>query len=189
MSNQNSLVRGQRSKFRAVLSLVAVGFLVATCATPTLYEPASTNGGYQETKLEENRYRVTFAGNSLTKRQTVEDYLLFRAAELTVENGKDYFIVVEQDTDSKSRYRTTYDDFGWPYYGPHYALGYYRFPYSIYGHGLHRDAYTTVSTRYTASADIVVMSGEKPQDNPTAYDARSIIQNLGASVVRPQPES
>ena len=54
--------------------------------------------GYSEQRIEENRYRVSFAGNSATSRQTVEDYLLYRAAELTVQTGHDWFEVVDRDT-------------------------------------------------------------------------------------------
>jgi hypothetical protein len=41
--------------------------------------------GYSDQQIESNRFRVSFAGNSLTARETVERYLLYRAAELTVQ--------------------------------------------------------------------------------------------------------
>ena len=47
----------------------------------------------QRAATEENRYRVSFAGNSATSLQTVDDYLLYRAAELTVQTGHDWFQV------------------------------------------------------------------------------------------------
>src|SRR3546814_10899027 len=46
---------------------------------------------------------VSFSGNSLTSRETVERYLLFRAAELTVQQGFDHFILVDRNTDRKTR--------------------------------------------------------------------------------------
>lgn len=175
----------KRSRLGMVASLLVTGMIVATCATPTPYQPGDGTGGYTEKLLEQNRYRVSFRGNSLTSRETVETYLLFRAAELTVETGNDYFIMVERDTDSDTRYRTTYSD-PWPYYGYYYSSLRYRYPYYLGGYGRYGDSYTQQVTRYTAAADVVVYSGAKPQDNPNAYDARDIMKNLGPDVIRPE---
>ncbi len=169
-----------RLSWATVIALFGIGAVVATCATPTPYQPAAQNGGYAEKMLEPNRYRISFFGNSLTSREQVEDYLLYRAAELTVEQGGDYFVVVERDTDTDVRYRTTYED-PWPYYGGYYGYR-YRYPYYV---GAFRDSYTQQITRYTATADVVVYKGQKT-DNPQAYDARAIMQNLGPGVIRPQ---
>ena len=79
--------------------VAALGLVLAACAgKPTPYQPAQGGFGYSEQQTEENRYRVSFAGNSATSRQTVEDYLLYRAAELTVQTGHDWFQVVDRNT-------------------------------------------------------------------------------------------
>ena len=49
-----------------------------------------------------DRYRISFKGNSLTDRETVENYMLFRAAELTLQSGYDTFTIVNRDTDKNS---------------------------------------------------------------------------------------
>jgi hypothetical protein len=78
--------------------VVALALLLAGCAgKPTPYQAAQDGFGYSEQQTEENRYRVSFAGNSATSRQTVEDYLLYRAAELTVQTGHDWFRVVDRN--------------------------------------------------------------------------------------------
>jgi len=65
---------------------VALAAGLTACATPTPYQPnirgQAASGGYSEVRIEPDRFRVNFAGNSLTSRETVEGYLLFRAAEL-----------------------------------------------------------------------------------------------------------
>ena len=68
-----------------------VGLLVAVagCAQPTPYAAQSHDQGYSETQIDANRWHVTFRGNSVTPKQTVEDYLLYRAAELTAAHGYD----------------------------------------------------------------------------------------------------
>src|SRR3546814_6729919 len=74
------------------VALLALGMLTA-CATTTPYQPVRDGYGYQDQRIEGNRYLVTFAGSTATPRQTVENYLLYHAAELTLASGNDYFIV------------------------------------------------------------------------------------------------
>ncbi len=62
--------------------------------------------------IEANRYMVSFAGNTHTARDTVERYLLYRAAELTVQHGFDYFILADRDTDRRTRTYATPGAFG-----------------------------------------------------------------------------
>ena len=74
---------------KGLLAAVAGSLMIAGCATPTTYRPAKGSGfsrtGYSERQVTPDRFLVTFAGNSVTERDTVERYLLFRAAELTRE--------------------------------------------------------------------------------------------------------
>src|SRR3546814_14353968 len=61
--------------------------------------------------IENNRFRINFAGNSDTPKQTVETYLLFRAAELTLKSGYDYFVFASDSTDASTRYLQSFDGF------------------------------------------------------------------------------
>jgi hypothetical protein len=56
-----------------------------TTAAGALTPPAPSRSpfGYAETQINANRVRVTFAGDTSTPHETVETYLLFRAAETT----------------------------------------------------------------------------------------------------------
>ena len=101
-----------------VAALAASTLLVAGCATETPYRPATGVGfsrtGYSDRQIEPNRFLVSFAGNSVTSRDTVERYLFFRAAELTLQNGYDYFVMADRDTDRQSRTYSTGGGFGGP---------------------------------------------------------------------------
>ncbi len=165
----------------------AAALALAACATSTPYAPAEREGGYgfAEQRIEDNRYRVTFRGNSSTSREAVENFLLFRAAELTVENGYDHFIVVENDTETRRSFSTSGAAFGGPAFFGRYGYGfpgrYYAFPYYAYGFGWgapYYDSYTREITRYSAVAFITMHRGEKPMDNPQAFDARDVMTNL-----------
>lgn len=83
-----------------VLRVLAAGLAaaaLASCATPTSYAPADAGGyGYREQRVENDRYIVTFTGNSATDPQAVGDAALKRAADLTLEQGYDWFEVVSR---------------------------------------------------------------------------------------------
>ncbi len=176
------------------LTLAGVAILLAACATATPYGPAAQGGGYgfSDQQIEQNRFRITFRGNSVTSRETVENALLYRAAELTVQQGYDYFVVVENDTEARTSYRgTTYPAFygrygyGYPFHHPSYAFPYYAYGF---GWGYPYDTYTREITRYSAVAFVTMHEGSKPAGNAQAFDAREVMANLGPYVFGEQPE-
>jgi hypothetical protein len=190
--------------------IVLVGALamtagLAACATPTPYQPkavsGSTTGGFSELRLEADRYRVAFNGNSLTSRETVERYLLYRAAELTIQQGYDWFETADRRTDRTARTVVDADPFARPGFGYGYPYGYWRpsWRYAGPGYGWRSwdpfwgDPFFTdraqVRTieRFEAGAEIVMHKGKKPEGDPRAYDAREIMANLASSIQRPTP--
>ncbi|MGZ3299094.1 MAG: CC0125/CC1285 family lipoprotein [Asticcacaulis sp.] len=173
---------------RAAAALMAAGALAALagCVTPTPYQPSmgpvadTAHPGYSDTRLEDNRFRIVFAGNDATPRDTVETYLLYHAADLTLQNGYDWFEVVKRTSDQKSRQLTTYSD---PFFGG-VSWRFYRRGWSMWGGMDEFDADTREITRYEASAEVLMHHGAKP-DAANAYDARQIKANLEPKIVRP----
>ena len=74
----------------AGLALALIG-----CA-PTPYRPADSDGGYHQIQLEPHVYVVSFLGNSVTSEETVRTYWLYRCAELTIEKGHTYFVILRR---------------------------------------------------------------------------------------------
>ena len=146
---------------RLAYPLLAVGAVLLTaCATPTPYQAAVGGAyGYAEQPLEDNRYRVTFKGNAATSRETVENYLLLRAAELTQERGADYFRVVEKSLDRSGRYYTT--GFSGLGHHNHFVGIHHGFP--GYGFGGYTHFSTQRSDRYSAYANITLHKGDEPE--------------------------
>jgi len=168
---------------RMLVLAVAAGLLTA-CATATPYQPAATTAyGFQEQRIENNRVRITFRGNTLTDRETVETYLLYRAAELTTEGGFDYFIVADRDTEERTRLQGSG-------YRPRMAFDYWYFSprrgwSPFYDPFWDEPSSYREVTRYEAVAEIAMFNGPKPANDPDAFDAREVRANLEGRVVRP----
>lgn len=185
--------------------------VLAACATATTYKPqVNSDGGYEDQQIETNRWAVSFVGNSLTDRQTVESYLLYRAAELTTQNGFDNFQIVSRETDAKSRFLST--GFSSPFYYNFYGSGFHsgfgrgfggsrfgrggfgRSSFSRFGRsgfGGFNDPFfggpTSFSERinYEATAEIVMHKGVKP-DDVEFFNAEDVLSNLGQTIILPE---
>jgi len=154
--------------------LLALG-LLAGCASPAPYAPRRQGEatGYTDRELTANRYRITFTGNAATPRETVENYLLLRAAEVTEAAGFGAFMFDSRDTKADTRYYA--EALGPP--GPYF--GYWRFRphwgYDPFGPELD----IVQSTRYSAFAEIVLLTPEQAAHETRAVNAREIIAHLG----------
>jgi hypothetical protein len=156
--------------------VVLLGLLLAACAgKPTPYQQTQGGYGYSEQRIEDNRYRVSFAGNAATNRQTVEDYLLYRAAELTVQNGHDWFEVADRDTVQEYSGYGGSPGMGMGVGGGSGGVG-VGLSFPMFGGG-------GGAPSYTAQMDILVHDGEKPPDNANAYDAFSVISRLQPKIL------
>ena len=184
-----------------VAALAASTLLVSGCATETRYRPATDQGfrrtGYSERRVEPNRFLINFAGNSVTSRDTVERYLFYRAAELTLQNGYDYFVTVDRDTNRRTETYTTggfggpgYAGFGgywgpsWRYYGRFGGRGPGWGAWGGWGAGFDNFDIHTVD-RFEATAQVVMRKGPIPRDNLRAFDARKVIEVVGPTVQLP----
>jgi len=188
--------------FAAALALAAG---LGGCMTATPYQPlvktGSASGGYSESRIEANRWRVTFAGNSVTSRDTVEGYLLFRAAEVTLQNGGDWFAMVDRQTDARQRTYVQPDPLYHPWYGS--SFGYWRPSWRYRGRGFGwrswdpyfgdpfwADRYDVQTIQnFEASAEIVTHKGAKPADDPRAFDAHAVVENLKPRIQYPAPKT
>ena len=178
----------RRPSLPVLLSIVLAAGLAA-CATPTPYQPASAPdheaSGYNEIQLEADRWRVTFLGNTLTSRQTVETYLLYRSAELTRDQGYDWFIAVTRDTEAHEAFRVRpAPDWGYGWY-PRWRLADHA-GWRAWDTTLDRPPLDLSSvTAYEAMAEIRLGRGPRP-DDPRAFDARSVLTTLQSRIVRPE---
>ncbi len=176
-------------KTGALIALSAV-LVLGACVNATPYQLAGRGGeGFVDQQLEAGKYRVTFKGNTLVERATAENYVLYRAAEVTLAAGFDHFVLADQTSDALSSYYSTgynsgFGGGGFGGGGFFYGGGFGGFGGSGFG------GITTTNTRerqaYVVGAVIQAGRGPKPADNAKAYDARSVIESIGPALVRPK---
>jgi len=160
---------------------------LAGCATG--YQRQGWTGGYSDSQLQQDVFRVSFKGNAFVSREKVQDYMLLRCAELTIEKGFDYFIIVDEDNYSQISSYTTPTTVNAQ--SSTYGTGTYSG--NIYGNSVQGTGTYSGQTHGTAivsggqtyhfskprsSYVIKCFKGSKPQELPNAYVAYELIKYL-----------
>lgn len=157
---------------RYILFAFPILALSACASAPTAYAPAGAGRvGYHETQIENDRYRVSFTGGADVSFSRVEDLALRRAAELTLENGQDWFEVIGRDRQSRG------DRDGPVSVGASagQSFGSGGFRGSSVGVGI--SISPGRERRSTVWLDILTGHGMIPA-GPNYYDARSVVENI-----------
>lgn len=74
--------------------------VMALVGCATQYQQRGLSGGYSEQQIDEDTYRVRFAGNAYLSPEKANDYALRRSAELTKSHGYRYFVIIESDREA-----------------------------------------------------------------------------------------
>lgn len=120
---------------------------MAGCATG--YHSSGVTGGYQDTKIQEGMYRISFQGNGASGEQRSADFSMLRASEVALADGFQYFVILEGKTLSSTRI------------------------YSI------EPSIGSVGTVSEPSSNMVIQCyKEKPSNKGIVYDAKQIRDNI-----------
>ena len=155
---------------RALFILALATVLLGGCATT--YQPNSFTGGYSETQLGENIFQVSFRGNGYTSRERASDFSLLRSAEVALENGFRYFVIVESEKGSKvGAYTTPTTSYttGSAYGSGNYAYG--SATTTTYG----GQTYFISKPRAT---NTILCFKEKPEINGLVFDAEFVAKSI-----------
>ncbi|UYG05742.1 hypothetical protein OCT51_10405 [Halomonas sp. LR3S48] len=153
-----------------ILMLALVVLAIVGCATP--YQSRGLAGGFSETQLDENVFQVSFRGNTYTSSQRAADFTLLRSAELAIENGYRYFVIVDAERYSQTgayTTPTTSHTTGSVYGSGHYAYG---------------SATTTTTGGQTyfyskpRSSNTIIMFREQPELDGLVYDAEFVARSI-----------
>ncbi|MBC7768788.1 MAG: hypothetical protein H7124_08370 [Phycisphaerales bacterium] len=166
---------------RTLFAIAALAALSA-CATagPPPYAAAAgqTGAGYSETQIESSRFFVTYRAPAGADAALLQDYALLRAAELTLQNGREWFWVDRRALDETAARSS----------GPSLGVGLGGGSYggrggASVGVGFNIPLGGGQAAQRASAATLEIRFGEgaKP-DEPNAYDARSISTNLRARI-------
>jgi hypothetical protein len=168
-------------------------------ASPPPNVRSAEPGVFTQQQRGQGRFHLVLSGRHFTSREAVENYLAWRAAELTAERGFFWFSFVERrgtgdmlpvprrDPDGMRysfrlaffrpvwRYQTSAAPSVWKSWNPFSGS---RF----WAEGL--DASTI--TRFEVSADIVLHKGQLEDDNPLSFDAGAVSDYLINQVQPPE---
>ena len=175
MTLLSSVCRSIHSPF--ALACLAVVAVLTGCASGPVYRAAPAPGdyGYRDTQLTAEQFRVSFAGDTGVARETVENFALFRAAEVALAHGAPRFQVTSRETSPI----TGYTD-----YGPSASVGYgWGFPY--WGTGVGYSTGGSTRTRYETSL-LIRIGPNLPAEGDNVFDASQIKANLAAAVAARQ---
>jgi len=90
------------------ISLILTTYIVyglLGCATPYQYD--GFTGGYSDTQLAPDLFRVVFRGNGFTAAERVQDFALLRASELTLQRGYKFFAITDENNSNTTSSFTT----------------------------------------------------------------------------------
>ncbi len=155
---------------RALFILALATVLLAGCATT--YQQNSFTGGYSEIQLGENIFQVSFRGNGYTSRERASDFSLLRSAEVALENGFRYFVIVESEKGSKvGAYTTSTTSYttGSAHGSGNYAYG--SATTTTYG----GQTYFISKPRAT---NTILCFKEKPEINGLVFDAEFVAKSI-----------
>jgi hypothetical protein len=166
-----------------IIAAYSALFIVGACASGPDYAPATSAEalGYSDQRIENDRWRVTYRGDTKMSAAAVQDYALMRAAQLTLENGGDWFEIVTADTDAdaKRRYSTQTD------YESQFAV---QRSCGLLGCSsrlvpvMTRTEHDVVDTRtvYEHAIEFRIGKGEALAGSPSIYDAQDTFSTLKA---------
>lgn len=90
---------------KQLLTIIMIAIFLQGCATS--YKSKGFGGGYSETQLDENVFKVSFRGNGYTSEERASDFTFLRSAELVLKNGYKYFVVIDAKNETINNTYTT----------------------------------------------------------------------------------
>jgi hypothetical protein len=85
------------------VAVVSVALMAFGCATGYESSDFGVSGGFSETRLAPDTWRVLIEGTGFSTRSEIEQFLMRRCAELTLEQGKRYFALSDHDAWTDTR--------------------------------------------------------------------------------------
>lgn len=141
-------------------------------------------GGYSDERIDQNTVIVRYNGGAFTKPRQVNTYLLVRSAEVTIENGYDWFVISSMTSSPIDLDILTKQSYNGYVTNPRKAYPTYYRSISYKSYHVKRPPLETMlqgggCSQRGESAVVKMFEGIKPEDLPFSYDAKSVIAHLG----------
>ena len=85
-----------------ILFFTFMGLSLTACATAYKSNSFFNDGGFSETELQENIFKVAFRGNEFTNKDKIVDFTMLRAAEICSSRNMKYMIISNTSTENIS---------------------------------------------------------------------------------------
>lgn len=167
----------------AILPILAASALtLSACASLAPYGAQTGPGGqgFTEQRIESNRYRVNYYGVGAPG--PVADFALLRAAELTTQEGYDWFEVTQRWIDGRPDSAGGVRPSVGVGYGSSRSSGRYG-SYSSSGVGVGLGLNFSGPSPTSTTLEVLMGRGQRP-DRPQAYDARGVQDSIRARLGR-----
>jgi hypothetical protein len=82
--------------------LIALLIIAGLPGCASQYVSKKMFGGYSDTALAPDVYRISFQGNRYTSTERAQDFAILRAADLTLSHGFRYFAIINQTEGGRS---------------------------------------------------------------------------------------
>jgi len=144
---------------------------LSACGGGSFYQPLGYSGGYTDTRLDANTLRVTYRGNFTMPQETVQNYLIYRCAQLTVQYDYDYFVIISTSS------RPVVSSYTSPSVINTYRERGEKNSYSIVTPGQ-----TSYFSKEIANAVIKLYKGIKPAGLANAFSAKEVLRYMKPAI-------
>ncbi len=149
--------------------IVAGGLALALAACATRYQEMGATGGVTAAPITDDLVRISARGNLYTDTNTLQDFVLFKAAETTIAAGRTHFVVVGKEGSGGRGGLTSPAALGG---GERIGTGLLT--------PIKRDPREDLMIR-------LLPKDADPEERAQALDARQIVANVGPRLARPEP--
>ncbi|WP_462137138.1 CC0125/CC1285 family lipoprotein [Candidatus Mycalebacterium sp.] len=163
--------------------------LLLTSCLATPYQKSGFRGGFTETQLAPDVFRVRFTGNAFTSRDRAQEFTLLRVSELCFDNGFAYFAIGDESnqvtqhtvqtapaTSHTTSSGTTYESGTVSSHG----YGQARYSGSADSHGSSTTTYEPAkfTNLFKPNSYMLVRCFKKKPDDRYVFDGRFLIKSL-----------
>lgn len=158
---------------RYAKAMMASMILVAVAGCQTPYQDMGYAGGVAAAPITSDTYRISARGNGYTDPTVIQDYVLLKAAEITLQTGNTHFLIIDDRDATRQEFGST--------------------PGTVQTNVIGNTAYSTYTPGATYSVvkpgqDVMVKLGKLPAGTnmPGAFDAAEVYAAINPRVLRPK---